>query len=344
MNRKPLRRVSLLGIIAALAAFAVMPGTAQAVNVPRWYANGTEIAKGNEAAESPYPFISWGTLSLEAGAFGIVTCQTILSGKLVNPVETLPAEAAFEAYQPFNCTMPTCEALSGGHVETATLGSGENILGERSEVEHIAPAPKPFINAVTGRPEPKGGEWLGAVTEVSAGSRTYELFIGNRQPAVLGVNGTTTSGSKIMKLASANTEIKVGMEVSTTPATGQTQPFAKGEAGTVTKVLSTTEIEVSNTAGASSSVSAEFETTKAKHRIRFRIACHAKAVVGEFFGELHPTAQNNGTVIGAAPSELEFKGATSGELQSSPPEGATLKGQLKVMGFEGGAIIKIKSI
>ena len=88
----------------------------------------------------------------------------------------------------------------------------------------------------------------------------------------------------------------------------------------------------------------EIETAAAKHRIRFRIACHAKAVVGEFFGELHPAALNNGTLIGSAPSEIEFKGATSGALETSPAEGATIIGSLKVMGYEGGAIIKIKSV
>jgi hypothetical protein len=136
-------------------------------------------------------------------------------------------------------------------------------------------------------------------------------------------------------LTSGNTEIKVGMEVFGAAF------LAAGT--TVTKVNSATEVEVEEAAKKSESGTFEFETTLAKHRIRFRVACHTKAEVVEASGELHPLAKNNGTVIGAAPSELEFKGATSGELESSAGT-ITVTGSLKLMGSEGGAIIKIKRI
>jgi hypothetical protein len=48
MNKKLF--ISLAPLLA-IAAFAVMPAAAQAV-VPRVFENGTELEKGNEAAES----------------------------------------------------------------------------------------------------------------------------------------------------------------------------------------------------------------------------------------------------------------------------------------------------
>jgi hypothetical protein len=337
-RKKCVRLVPLIAITAAFAAFAVIPATTQAVNVPRVFVNGSEIEKGNEAAESPFPVLAWGTLTLSNAELGLVTCENIFSGKVVNPVEkTLPAEGTVEAYQSFNCTAPTCET-AGGHIEISPLGNGENITGKRSEVERIVPATKPLVNATSGKIEPGGAEWTGGVKEVSAGSKTYESQIGNKEPALLGVKGTTTTASKIIKFTLA-TETKVGEDVFT-----EGENFTNGVAGKITKVNSTTEVEVENAAVKGEAAKMEIETTAAKHRIRFRVGCHAKAVVVEFHGELHPKALNNGTLIGAAPSELEFAGPASGTLESSPAGGGTIEGKLKGMGYEGGAVIKIKSI
>jgi hypothetical protein len=57
----------------------------------------------------------------------------------------------------------------------------------------------------------------------------------------------------------------------------------------------------------------------------------------EFHGNLKPKVKA-GTLIGAAPSRLEFD-ATSGSLQSAAGSGA-VTAKLRVMGFEAAEIIR----
>jgi len=80
-----------------------------------------------------------------------------------------------------------------------------------------------------------------------------------------------------------------------------------------------------------------------ENKIRFRVTCHAKAVTVEFHGELHPKALNLGTSAGN-PSEIKFKGLSSGELESSPAGGGTVEGPLKLFDAEGEGVVLVKSI
>jgi len=75
-------------------------------------------------------------------------------------------------------------------------------------------------------------------------------------------------------------------------------------------------------------------------QIKFKVVC-AGLINTEFHGELFPNTKN-GTSIGAAPSKVEFLGATSGELESAAGTG-TVKGKLKQMGYEGQDLLTIKN-
>jgi hypothetical protein len=71
--------------------------------------------------------------------------------------------------------------------------------------------------------------------------------------------------------------------------------------------------------------------------IALRVICAASALNVEFHGNLKPKVKA-GTLIGAAPSRLEFD-ATSGSLQSAAGSGA-VTAKLRVMGFEAAEIIR----
>jgi hypothetical protein len=66
-------------------------------------------------------------------------------------------------------------------------------------------------------------------------------------------------------------------------------------------------------------------------QVRFSVGCAAQALQPEFTGELN-TAIEGGTLIGAAPAVLTFKGAESGELESAIGT-AVVRGKLKLMGY-----------
>jgi hypothetical protein len=74
--------------------------------------------------------------------------------------------------------------------------------------------------------------------------------------------------------------------------------------------------------------------------IALRVICAASALNVEFHGTLKPKLKA-GTLIGAAPSKLEFD-ATSGSLESVEGAGA-VTGTLKVMGFEAAEIVRAKN-
>jgi hypothetical protein len=74
--------------------------------------------------------------------------------------------------------------------------------------------------------------------------------------------------------------------------------------------------------------------------IALRVICAASALNVEFHGTLKPKLKA-GTLIGAAPSQLEFD-ATSGSLESVEGTGA-VTGKLKVMGFAGAEIVRAKN-
>jgi len=75
--------------------------------------------------------------------------------------------------------------------------------------------------------------------------------------------------------------------------------------------------------------------------IALREICVGTAGNVEFHGMLKPNVEP-GTIIGANPAKLEF-GAGSGNLESVEGAG-TVAGRLKLMGFEGGEIIRAKGI
>ena len=74
--------------------------------------------------------------------------------------------------------------------------------------------------------------------------------------------------------------------------------------------------------------------------IGLRLICAGSALNVEFHGTLKPRFKA-GTSIGSGASKLEFE-ANSGSLESTEGPGA-LTGNLKVMGFEGGEIAKVKN-
>jgi FG-GAP repeat len=73
--------------------------------------------------------------------------------------------------------------------------------------------------------------------------------------------------------------------------------------------------------------------------IGLRVICAANALNVEFHGTLKPRFKA-GTAIGSSPSSLEFE-AASGSLESTEGPG-TVTGNLKLMGFEGGEVIRAK--
>jgi hypothetical protein len=74
--------------------------------------------------------------------------------------------------------------------------------------------------------------------------------------------------------------------------------------------------------------------------VGLRVICAASALNVEFHGTLKPRYKA-GSSIGLAPSKLEFE-ASSGSLESTEGPGA-LTGNLKVMGFEGSEVIRVKN-
>jgi hypothetical protein len=73
--------------------------------------------------------------------------------------------------------------------------------------------------------------------------------------------------------------------------------------------------------------------------IALREICVGGAGNVQFHGTLKPQLEA-GTIIGAAPAKLVF-GASSGSLQSTEQAG-TVAARLKLMGFEGGEVIRAK--
>jgi hypothetical protein len=74
--------------------------------------------------------------------------------------------------------------------------------------------------------------------------------------------------------------------------------------------------------------------------IALRVICEAKALNVEFHGKLKPKVRA-GTLIGAAPSKLEFD-AGSGSLESALGPGAAT-GNLKMMGFEAAEVMRVNN-
>jgi hypothetical protein len=74
--------------------------------------------------------------------------------------------------------------------------------------------------------------------------------------------------------------------------------------------------------------------------IGLRVICAASVLNVEFHGTLKPRFKP-GTSIGASPSKLEFE-AASGSLESAEGPGA-VTGSLRLMGFEGGEVIRVKN-
>jgi hypothetical protein len=73
--------------------------------------------------------------------------------------------------------------------------------------------------------------------------------------------------------------------------------------------------------------------------IRLGVLCAASKLQVQFRGSLKPSFGGGG-LIGAAPSELTF-GAGSGSLESTAGAGE-IANSVKIMGFEGGALLKVK--
>jgi len=81
------------------------------------------------------------------------------------------------------------------------------------------------------------------------------------------------------------------------------------------------------------------KNAESKKKIALKIVCKGQ-FEPEAHGELSPNMKN-GTSIGAAPSKVEFLGASSGELESSV--NIVAKGKTKLMGYEGQDLIAVKN-
>ena len=103
MNRK---RLITLAPLLAIAAFAVMPGPAQAV--PHVYKNGVPGAEGKIVRE-----VGWGTLTTLNEKLGSVECHAIRAGFDENPTGGGAAKGKVQAFTPYECNDPTCATSLG---------------------------------------------------------------------------------------------------------------------------------------------------------------------------------------------------------------------------------------
>jgi hypothetical protein len=72
---------------------------------------------------------------------------------------------------------------------------------------------------------------------------------------------------------------------------------------------------------------------KNEKAIRFAAGCPALTLTAHYGGELNPVGET-GTLIGASPAILTFKGAESGVLEwEGSTETSTVKGKVKLMGY-----------
>ena len=81
------------------------------------------------------------------------------------------------------------------------------------------------------------------------------------------------------------------------------------------------------------------KTAGSETQIRFELPCMSLAARFEFRGEQNVLGQG-GTLIGAAPAKLEFKGAESGALESTAGAG-TMTGLVKLMGYEAQEVLTV---
>jgi hypothetical protein len=82
--------------------------------------------------------------------------------------------------------------------------------------------------------------------------------------------------------------------------------------------------------------------TKALESVSSTINC-VGVTKSQFFGEDAPTLLNNGTAIGAGPTEAEFDQPGSGELESEVLGGLKFSGRLKVEGYGAEEFIEVKN-
>jgi hypothetical protein len=80
---------------------------------------------------------------------------------------------------------------------------------------------------------------------------------------------------------------------------------------------------------------------KFENKILFKVVCAAQALAAEFHGELNILGEA-GTLIGSAPATLTFKGAESGELESSIGTG-TVKGKVKLQGYGTQEVLSVEN-
>jgi len=103
MNKKFLTRLVPL---LAIAAFAVVPATAQALT-PHWYKNGSILK-----AATPTPVLTWGgatNLKQESPA-GEINCKGAGAGNVENPTGGGPGKGQSEDSSFYECKAPKCEA------------------------------------------------------------------------------------------------------------------------------------------------------------------------------------------------------------------------------------------
>lgn len=128
-------------------------------------------------------------------------------------------------------------------------------------------------------------------------------------------------------------------KVEVTPL-GQTENELK-EVVTVERITTPWEAHVNEPSPGTWKLKVGNKTPKSPSQIRFRVVCVAQATKAEFTGELN-IAGEGGTLIGSAPAKLEFKGAETGELESSIGTG-TVSGKVKLMGYNGQEVLTVKN-
>ena len=137
----PKKRFIGVGLLLAIAAFAVMPAAAQAV--PHFYSNKVILPEesGGPAAEGK-DIILWGTITVETKTVGTWVCLHEFAGDAFNPVGGGAGEGRFDGYVAFDCTNPVCEEVFKSKQEIIPEGLEKFGEWEAKLTEAVAGKPR----------------------------------------------------------------------------------------------------------------------------------------------------------------------------------------------------------
>jgi len=140
MNRRKFPKFLGLAPLLAIAAFVVMPATAQAELHPHFYINHSPLgAQNGGPGQEGTDILAWGKLVLETKTIGTITCENEFGGDVYNPegggvieevnLEEKPAgEAKVDAFAVYDCVNAECENTFKSKLEI--IPEGLNKFGE----------------------------------------------------------------------------------------------------------------------------------------------------------------------------------------------------------------------